>query len=40
VSAPKGSVWACSVDGQPCRNLGSVGLIADVTIEWKTMPAK
>ena len=40
VSPPKGSAWACRIDGQPCRNLGSVGLNADVTIEWKTVPAR
>jgi hypothetical protein len=37
VSSPKGSAWACSIDGQPCRTLGSMGLNADVTIEWKTV---
>jgi hypothetical protein len=40
VSPPNGSAWACSIDGQPCRNLGNVGLKADVTIEWKTVPTK
>jgi hypothetical protein len=40
VSAPKSSVWACSVDGQPCRNPGSVGVNGDLTIEWKTVPAR
>jgi hypothetical protein len=40
ISPPKGSAWACSIDGTPCRNLGSVGLKADVTIEWKTLPTK
>jgi hypothetical protein len=39
-SPPKGSAWACRIDGQPCRNRGSVGLNADVTIERKTVPAK
>jgi hypothetical protein len=40
VSPVKGSAWSCLLDGQPCRNLGSVGLKADVTIEWKTVPVK
>jgi hypothetical protein len=40
VSAPKGSAWACSIDGQACRNPGSVGVNADLTIEWKTVPAR
>ena len=40
VSAPKGSARACSIDGQPCRNPGSVGVNADLTIEWKTVPAR
>jgi hypothetical protein len=40
VAAPKGSAWSCSIDGQVWRNLGSVGLKADVTIEWKTVPVK
>jgi hypothetical protein len=40
VAPAKSSAWACSIDGQPCRNLGNVGLKADVTIEWKTVPTK
>jgi hypothetical protein len=40
VSPPNASAWACRIDGQPCRNLGSMGLNSEVAIEWTTVPVK
>ena len=38
VPPAKGSAWSCSIDGQVPSNLARVGLKADVTIGWKTVP--
>ena len=36
VSPAKGQAWTCTIDGKPCKNIGSVSITKDMTIEWKT----
>ena len=36
VTPAKGQGWACTIDGKPCKNIGSVSITKDVVIEWTT----
>src|SRR5690242_9309530 len=34
VTPARGQAWICSIDGKPCKNIGSVSITKDMTIEW------
>ena len=36
VTPARGQGWACTIDGKPCKNIGSVSITKDMVIEWKT----
>src|SRR5262245_51982904 len=40
VTAPKGHAWVASLDGQPCKGIGTVAVTKDTLIEWKIEKAE
>ena len=39
VTPAKAQGWVCTIDEKPCKNIGSVSITKDMTIEWKTEKA-
>jgi len=40
VTPLKGQAWTCTIDGQPCKNIGTTTITKDVVMEWKTEKEK
>ena len=39
VSPAKAQGWTCTIDGQPCKDIGKVSITKDMKMEWKTQKA-
>jgi len=40
VTPLKGQAWTCTIDGQPCKNLGATTITKETVMEWKTEKEK